>query len=239
MSLEENIFMARVAEQAERFDDMVDFLQKVVKSKNEDFTTEERNLLSVGFKNQIGSKRTAIRTISAIEQNPKYSKFNEALGQYKKRIEGELFDQCIKIVEIVKDSCMQVASTDETKAFFYKMIGDYYRYVAECSSGDKLEQVKNGALDNYNLAQEASANLNACNPIRLGLALNFSVFHYEVMNNHKQACELGESALSDALEKIDDVDEETFRDAKSIIELLKENLSLWKEEEEQNAVEDL
>lgn len=59
------------------------------------------------------------------------------------------------------------------------------------------------------------------------------------MNNHKQACELGEQALSDALEKIDDVDEETFRDAKSIIELLKENLSLWKEEEEQNAVEDL
>jgi len=67
MSLEENIFMARVAEQAERFDDMVKFLQSVVKSKNEDFTTEERNLLSVGFKNQIGSKRTAIRTISAIE----------------------------------------------------------------------------------------------------------------------------------------------------------------------------
>jgi hypothetical protein len=52
------------------------------------------------------------------------------------------------------------------------------------------------------------------------------------MNNHKQACELGEQALSEALEKIDDVDEETFRDAKSIIELLKENLSLWKEEEE-------
>ena len=81
--------------------------------------------------------------------------------------------------------------------------------------------------------------MNACNPIRLGLALNFSVFHYEVMNNHKQACELGETALSDALEKIDDVDEETFRDAKSIIELLKENLSLWKEEEGDSAVEDL
>jgi hypothetical protein len=73
--------------------------------------------------------------------------------------------------------------------------------------------------------------LNACNPIRLGLALNFSVFHYEVMNDHKKACELGEAALTEALEKIDDVDEETFRDAKSIIELLKENLSLWKEEE--------
>ena len=51
-----------------------------------------------------------------------------------------------------------------------------------------------------------------------------------------RACE---TALSNALEKIDDVDEETFRDAKSIIELLKENLSLWKEEDDQNAVQDL
>ena len=59
------------------------------------------------------------------------------------------------------------------------------------------------------------------------------------MNDHKKACELGEKALSEALEKIDDVDEETFRDAKSIIELLKENLSLWKEEDGENAVEDL
>jgi hypothetical protein len=81
--------------------------------------------------------------------------------------------------------------------------------------------------------------LNACNPIKLGLALNFSVFYYEVIADHKTACQLGENALTEALEKIDDVDEETFRDAKSIIELLKENLSLWKEEEGDNAVEDL
>jgi 14-3-3 protein epsilon len=152
MSLEENIFMARVAEQAERFDDMVQYLKEVVKGKSEDFTTEERNLLSVGFKNQIGSKRTAIRTISAIEQNPKYSKFNDALSLYKKKIEKELYDQCISIVDTVKNSCMNVAATDETKAFFFKMIGDYYRYVAECASGENLETVKNGALENYNKA---------------------------------------------------------------------------------------
>jgi len=101
MSLEEKIFMARVAEQAERFDDMVSYLREVVASKSDDFTTEERNLLSVGFKNQIGSKRTAIRTISAIEQNPKYSKFNEGLTEYKSKIEDELYTQCTDIVEIV------------------------------------------------------------------------------------------------------------------------------------------
>ena len=149
MSLEEHIFMARVAEQAERFDDMVDYLRQVIGSKGDDFTTEERNLLSVGFKNQIGSKRTAIRTISAIEQNPKYTQFATALGSYKAKIEGELYDQCMAIVGTVTDKCLEKAATDETKAFFYKMAGDYYRYVAECAQADKLETVKNGALENY------------------------------------------------------------------------------------------
>ena len=139
----------------------------------------------------------------------------------------------------VENKCVKLAAEDESKAFFQKMIGDYYRYVAESATEDTLQKVKQGALKGYEEADKLSKGLNACNPIRLGLALNFSVFYYEVMNDHKKACELGESALSEALEKIDDVDEETFRDAKSIIELLKENLSLWKEEDGDNNVEDL
>ena len=149
MSLEEYIFLARVAEQAERFDDMVEYLKKVVDSKKEDFNTEERNLLSVGFKNLIGSKRTAIRTISAIEQNPKYQKFNSSLKVYKTKIEQELYDQCLQIVGVVQDKCLPKAIDDESKAFFQKMKGDYYRYVAESSEGAKLEEVKTGALEAY------------------------------------------------------------------------------------------
>ncbi len=71
------------------------------------------------------------------------------MKRYKDKIEQELFDQCTKIVDTVKANCMQHAQTDETKSFFYKMIGDYYRYVAECATGDNLETVKNGALENY------------------------------------------------------------------------------------------
>ena len=86
--MEEKIFLARVAEQAEKFDDMVEFLNGAIEAKSgEDFTIDERNLLSVGFKNLIGSNRGAIRTIGAIEQNPKYQKFGGALGQYKTKIE--------------------------------------------------------------------------------------------------------------------------------------------------------
>merc|ERR1712146_120366 len=84
IQMDEQIFLARVAEQAERFEDMVNFLKAAIAQKGgEDFTVDERNLLSVGFKNLIGSQRGAIRTIGAIEQNPKYSKFSGSLQGYK------------------------------------------------------------------------------------------------------------------------------------------------------------
>ena len=70
------------------------------------------------------------------------------------------------------------------------MIGDYYRYVAESAKDKTLEEVKSGALEGYRQAEVLSKSLHACNPIRLGLALNYSVFYYEVMNYHKKACEL-------------------------------------------------
>ena len=124
------------------------------------------------------------------------------------------------------------AGDQEGRAFFLKMVGDYYRYMAESATGDVLAKARDGALQHYGEAETAAQPLNACNPIKLGLALNFSVFHYEVMQDNRKACILAENALQEAMNKIDDVDEETFRDAKSIIELLKENLTLWKEEQE-------
>jgi 14-3-3 protein epsilon len=124
----------------------------------------------------------------------------------------------------------------ESRAFFVKMVGDYYRYIAENAKGALMEEVKQKALKTYNEANQIS--LPPCNPIKLGLALNFSVFHYEVMKNHKIACELADQALQEALDKIDELEEDDFRDAKSIIELLKENLTLWKEEDGDNKIED-
>jgi hypothetical protein len=202
-------------------------------------SSDERNLLSVAFKNLISSKRTAWRTISAIEQNPKYTKFGEGLSAYKKKIEEGLYKDCELIIDLIKSKVLTKAGEEESKAFFIKMVGDYYRYIAETAQGDKLESVKSEALKAYT---EANAiNLPPCNPIKLGLALNFSVFYYEVLKNHKQAISLADESLQAALDKIDELGEEDFRDAKSIIELLKENLTLWKEEEEggDNNIDDL
>merc|ERR1712084_121788 len=235
---EENIFLARVAEQAERFEDMVDYLSKVLESKGGDVSADERNLISVAFKNLISSKRAACRTIAAIEQNPKYSKFGDALSKYKATIEKQLTADCEKVITIIDQQVLSKECGEEAKAFFVKMVGDYYRYIAENAKDSKLEEVKQKALKSYDEANEIT--LPPCNPIKLGLALNLSVFHYEVMKNHSAACKLADEALQNALDKIDELEEDDFRDAKSIIELLKENLTLWKEEEEDdNAIDDL
>jgi hypothetical protein len=217
---------------------MVDQLEHVLAEKGADVTSDERNLLSVAFKNLISSKRAACRTIAAIEQNPKYSKFGEALAGYKAGIEGKLQDDCQRIIDMINVKVLAKSCDGEPKAFFVKMVGDYYRYIAENAKGDNLEKVKQSALAAYN---EANAiTLPPCNPIKLGLALNFSVFHYEAMKNHKAACDLADQSLQDALDKIDELEEDDFRDAKSIIELLKENLTLWREEEDNdNAIDDL
>ena len=237
-AVEEKIFLARVAEQAERFEDMVTFLKEVLSEKHGSVNPDERNLLSVAFKNLISSKRAACRTISAIEQNPKYSKFNEALLTYKTGIETKLQADCQKIIDMINEHVLAHPCEEEAKAFFVKMIGDYYRYIAENAKDAVLEDVKNKANKAYT---EANAiDLPACNPIKLGLALNFSVFNYEVLKDHATACSLADTALSQALDKIDELEEDDFRDSKSIIELLKENLTLWKEEEEgDNAIDDL
>lgn len=233
---EEKIFLARVAEQAERFEDMVSYLGEVLDHKGGSVNADERNLLSVAFKNLISSKRSACRTIAAIEQNPKYQKFQSALANYKHGIEQQLTTDCEKIVHIIQSKVLSRECESEAKAFFVKMIGDYYRYIAENAKDAKLAEVKQKALEAYEQANNIP--LAACNPIKLGLALNFSVFHYEVMKNHARACELADVALEQALEKIDELEEDDFRDAKSIIELLKENLTLWKEEDGEEAGQD-
>jgi 14-3-3 protein epsilon len=154
------------------------------------------------------------------------------MGDYKRRIEEELYRNCDDIIATIRSSVLSKSSDDESRAFFLKMIGDYCRYIAESAKDERLAKTKTDALGAYQEACSiAEKSLNACNSIRLGLALNFSVFHYEVMQDVRKACELGDKALQDALDKLDDCDEETFRDAQSIIELLRENLSLWKEEE--------
>ena len=128
------------------------------------------------------------------------------------------------------------SSSDESKVFYHKMKADYYRYMAEF----KTEGAKKDAAENATKAYEeatavASAGLAVTHPIRLGLALNYSVFQYEVLGNPEAACKMARTAFEDAIAELDNVQEDSYKDSTLIMQLLRDNLTLWTSDQEGGA----
>merc|ERR1712187_272309 len=224
------VYFAKLAEQAERYDEMANHMETVAKA-GEELSVEERNLLSVAYKNAVGSRRAAWRIITSVEQKEK-TKGNEDNAKFAKeycaKVEKELQEICDKILSLLDDSLISKASTGESKVFYQKMKADYYRYIAEFTDGDKKSQAANNAKLAYEEAQKvAEKDLVVTHPIRLGLALNFSVFQYEVLQNPDEACKMARTAFEDAIAELDNVAEDSYKDSTLIMQLLRDNLTLW------------
>ncbi|CAH1444584.1 unnamed protein product [Lactuca virosa] len=224
------IYVAKLAEQAERYDEMVDAMKKVAKLDVE-LTVEERNLLSVGYKNVVGSRRASWRILSSIEQKEE-SRGNEVnvkrIKEYRQKVETELSDICSDIMVVIDEHLIPSSSAGESTVFYYKMKGDYYRYLAEFKSGNDKKEAADQSLKAYQLASTTSeADLSPTHPIRLGLALNFSVFYYEIMNSPERACHLAKQAFDEAISELDSLSEESYKDSTLIMQLLRDNLTLW------------
>lgn len=230
---EEHIYMAKVCEQTERFDDMLDHIKHVLHTDNE-LSVEERNLLSVAYKNSVGTRRTAWRVLSSIEtkEEAKGSAHLVLLREYKKKIESELDRICNEIINFLDKKLIPSSKGNpQSEVFYQKMRGDYYRYIAEYASDAKHKDAADNAYKAYSVAQQtATAHLETTNPIRLGLALNFSVFYYEVRNDPKQACQLAKQAFDDAITDIEKIEEENYKDSTTIMQLIRDNLTLWTSE---------
>jgi len=231
---DKNIYFAKLAEQAERYDEMADYM-KQVGSAGTDLSVEERNLLSVAYKNAVGSRRASWRIISSVQQKEQ-SKGNEAnaghCNDYRQKVETELQGICDVILGLLDGSLIPGAKDAESKVFYHKMKGDYYRYIAEFTDGDKKTGAANSAKAAYDDAMAAAGELAVTHPIRLGLALNFSVFHYEVLSNPDEACKMARTAFEDAIAELDNVSEDSYKDSTLIMQLLRDNLTLWTSDQE-------
>jgi len=228
-SREELIYLARLAEQAERYDEMSESMKKVAQL-NEELTVEERNLLSVAYKNVVGSRRASLRIISSIEQKEESRGKEDHLikaKEYRKKVEVELTEICNNVLEVLDQHLIGSSKGSESKVFYYKMKGDYHRYLAESTSGDPRRLSADKALEAYKSASDISQALLPTNPIRLGLALNFSVFYYEIMNSPDNAIQLAKQAFDDAIEKLEHLQDESYKDSTLIMQLLRDNITLW------------
>uniref|UniRef100_M1CR89 14-3-3 protein Lil 1433-3 n=1 Tax=Solanum tuberosum TaxID=4113 RepID=M1CR89_SOLTU len=161
---ETHVYMAKLAEQAERYDEMVESMKNVAKLDVE-LTVEERNLLSVGYKNVIGARRASWRIMSSIEQKEE-SKGNEQnvklIKGYRQKVEEELSKICSDILEIIDKHLIPSAGTGEATVFYYKM-----------------------------------------------------------------ACHLAKQAFDEAIAELDTLSEESYKDSTLIMQLLRDNLTLW------------
>ena len=234
---EKQVYLAMLAEQCNRYEDMMAFLEEMVKAKTEDLSSDERNLLSIAYKNTISLDRQAIRTLLAYEAKEAKkaeSPYLDYIKEYKGKVQKELEDLCNKINGTIDNNLLPKATTDEAKVFYHKMKGDYYRYIAENVEGDVKKKYSDLGLASYNAALESAKSIDYKNPIKLGLALNLSVFYYEVVGNKDEACKLAQETIDKSKEALAgaDEDEDEVKDALSITNLLQENLSMWKIEEE-------
>ncbi|XP_058095605.1 14-3-3-like protein B isoform X1 [Magnolia sinica] len=224
------VYIAKLAEQAERYDEMVDSMKNVAKLDVE-LTVEERNLLSVGYKNVIGARRASWRILSSIEQKEE-GKGNDhhvkRIKEYRQKVESELTNICNDIMTVIDEHLIPSSTTGESTVFYYKMKGDYYRYLAEFKTGIEKKEAADQSLKAYEMASTtAEADLSPTHPIRLGLALNFSVFYYEIMNSPERACHLAKQAFDEAISELDTLSEESYKDSTLIMQLLRDNLTLW------------
>ncbi|KAK9109093.1 hypothetical protein Sjap_017153 [Stephania japonica] len=233
LTREQLLYLAKLAEQAERYEEMASFMETLVhaSSSSDELSVEERNLLSVAYKNAIGSLRAAWRIVSSIEQKEENRKNEDhvvLVKNYRSKVETELSEVCGRILKLLNENLVPAASSSESKVFYLKMKGDYYRYLAEFKVGSERREAAEDTMAAYKAAQDiAFADLAPTHPIRLGLALNLSVFYYEILNSVEKACGMAKQAFEEAIAELDTLGEESYKDSTLIMQLLRDNLTLW------------
>lgn len=232
---------AKWCEHSERYEDMVKIMSDLIKEADEPLDEEERNLLSVAYKNVVGARRASWRVISAREAEEQSEKFKAVCQSMRNRVETELKNLCEEVLTLIDNHLLKKQLDIQAKIFFLKMKGDYFRYMVEIA-GESPERTSlvNSSQSAYDDAMNlAKEKLPPTSPIRLGLALNYSVFYYEIMQDSQGACNLAKDAFDEAIKDLDKVPEDIYKDATLIMQLLRDNLTLWKSEQDDEQVQEI
>jgi len=225
---QELLLLAGAAQSAERYDDMCDILKKLTLDKivkKQALTVDERNLLSIAYKNAAGPKRKCWRVITQGQENLA-DEVSECIQEYRRVVEAELEDICKEAIDLTdKLIAMDVKIDTEYIVFLLKMSADYYRYLAEFKDDDEYRKnAETSYRDAYDMAKK---HLSETHVTRLGLALNYSVCCFEIIKNTDLACQIAKEAFDSSIEKLDTLNDSTYKDSTLIMQLLRDNLTLW------------
>jgi len=221
------VYMAKLAEQSE-FDELVANMKAVARHSQE-LSEEERELLSNAYKNVVGPRLSTWKLVTSIEEKGDAEK-PHLVQDFKSKVEGQLVDSCNEILAIIDECLIPNSTREDAKVFAYKMKGDYHRYLAMVQTGESQKLAVSSAIDAYTAANVAAESLPSTHPLRLGVALNFSVLYYDVINSPDRACDIAKSAFDDAIAELDSLREDAYKDTSLIMQMLRDNLSKWMSE---------
>ncbi|XP_058092327.1 14-3-3-like protein C [Magnolia sinica] len=223
------VYIAKLSYQAERYEDMVHCMKKIAKLGFE-LTAEEKKLLTVGYKLVIDARRASLQALSSREKEDRNGNKHrkKQRKEYRRKVESELTSICNDIVDVIDEYLIPSSTNGESTVLYYKMKGDYFRYLAEFMTGNERKEAAEKSLKAYEMASTtAEVELSPTHPIRLSSALNLSVLYCEILNSPRRAFQLANQTFCEAISELDTLSKESYEDSTQIIQLLRENLSLW------------
>lgn len=198
---------------------------------------EERNLLSVVYKNALTEFRKALRDLENHFNNTEIPTRKKFLCEYKAKLLGKLHAICDDLINLIDDKLIPSNRENEAIAFFEKLKADYFRYKCEFLKEDERQEFAAAAQDGYEKAikivKEEIHDYHV-KSFYLGLMLNYSVFLYEIVDNKDDAITLSKNALNEFESRYDDQANcehmnEAMRESKTIADLLGDNIALWED----------
>mmetsp|Transcript_55846 Transcript_55846/g.147637 ORF Transcript_55846/g.147637 Transcript_55846/m.147637 type:complete len:171 (+) Transcript_55846:250-762(+) len=149
------------------------------------------------------------------------------IKEFRDKVESELSFICHDLINVVEKYLLPATTANDVKVFYYKMLGDYWRYLAEFTSGDQKATATKGCEEAYKKGQELAKTMPPTCPVRLGLALNLSVFYFEVVGDPDKACDTAQEAFDEGSDALAALEVNARRESSKIIALLRDNLMRW------------
>mmetsp|Transcript_25721 Transcript_25721/g.45137 ORF Transcript_25721/g.45137 Transcript_25721/m.45137 type:complete len:245 (+) Transcript_25721:2401-3135(+) len=231
LSLADLLFLAKVSEQSERYEDCADYIEVLAKRETRELSYEERSLIGAAFKNIVSNKRSAWQVLTYLREKYKHEGEREKsrhARRSRKALVTEIEQVSSRILQLIENDLLPKTTSSEAIAFYMKLQGDYLRYIAEVTSASQRQQAVEKATEAYIKAYDyALKELVANHPIRLGLILNYSVFIYDILGQSSRAQAMAKAALEEAISGLDNVAEESYKDSTLVISLLRDNLQQW------------
>jgi 14-3-3 protein epsilon len=207
MSRNQYLEAAKKAHQEQNFDAMCNNMIAVVKD-NAALNPEERNMLYIAYKCATGKRRHDLK------ENPGNQQAARDLEQF-----------CGELINLLSQFLIPAAQDTEAKVFYYKVMGDFYRYYDEVRSS---QQNKTAAEQSYQTAADwAASGLPPTNPLRLNVALNFGVYYQETLGNAQRGLDISRQALDAARAGLPGLPEQQKAETSFVLTLLFDNVKLW------------